>query len=154
MLDNSKVTVDNNVWFYYGKAVVGKISKYIFSGRGSASMKFYNKPIHKEVYMYGVAYEQDSFQCMLDYALEVAGINKDPSFDIISQKGEKLCLAAGHPKKTTIEKVLNADRSLLDTYRRIEKHYARISIFIRGERKIGRDFSIKVSNEGYSIIVR
>ncbi len=154
MLENRKITTDNNVWFYYGKAVVSKISNYIFPNRNSAIIKFYNKPVHKEVYMYGVAYEQDSFQCMLDYALESAGINKDPSFDIISLKGETLCLATSHPKKTIIEKVLNADRSLFNTYRRIEKHYARISIFIRGERKIGSNFSIKVSNEGYSIIVR
>lgn len=153
--DNCKPAAADSVWFYYGESLAHKITgaALVVTANKARRLKFNTKPVHKEVYMYGIAYEQDSFQYMLDYVLERAGIYKDPSFDITSDNGDRLSLATSHPEKEVIEKILNADRSLYDTYRRIVNHYDRMYYIIKGEAGVGRDFVINVSNEGYSIRV-
>ncbi len=141
---------------YYSKNIVDKFSRYFYtfvskfpsvSGSG-------DHPVHKEVYMYAIAYEQDSFGCMLDYSLQRERIGKDPSFDIMATRTGTLRLATNHPRRNVIESILNEDRSLFDTYRRIEDYYTRIALIAGSSGKLNREFLIKVSNEGYRIRVK
>ncbi len=141
---------------YYSRNIVDRFSRYFctFINKFPAFVGGGSRPVHKEVYMYAIAYEQDSFGCMLDYALQREGIGKDPSFDIIATRTGALRLATNHPRKSAIESILNEDRSLFDTYRRIEDYYTRIALIAGGSARLNREFFIKVSNEGYSIRVK
>ncbi len=151
-----KVRVGNSAWLFYSKGVVDKLSNYFFRDlvKPLKSVRMDKQPVHKELYMYSIAYEKDKFEAMLDFALESSRIGKDPSFDITSGDNGKLCLATNHPWRKLIERVLNADRSLSDSYRRIENYYARMSSILYGRVRQSCTFSIKVSNEGYVIRMR
>ena len=101
--------------------------------------------------MFAAAYEQECFGNMLDYALERAGVAKNPAFDITEGRDGELRLATVHPCAGIIEELLNADSLLLETFRRIERYYVCITEIVQGKTPADSSFLIKVSNDGYRI---
>ncbi len=57
------------------------------------------------------------FKGMLDQALEAAGIDKDPSFEVKLGASGRLYIDSEHPDKETIAKILNETRNIRDTFR-------------------------------------
>ncbi len=73
--------------------------------------------------------EQDlqSIQYMLDLALNEAGINKNPSFNINSSESGILYIDSEHPDKESIEKILNENPNIRETYKRVSMNSSLIA---------------------------
>ena len=93
-----------------GREVVKRFARFCCSSLSDDSELHYQSK-HKEVYMYAAAYEQECFSNMLDYALEKAGVAKNPAFAITEGRDGELCLATVHPCGSIIEELLNAGPS-------------------------------------------
>lgn len=151
--NRERFDADTSLLVYQGRGIVERFAGYLCSAVDTltADRSRYAGTERKEIYMYAAAYEQEKFGEMLDYALEKAGIIKNPSFEVIMPRIGELCLATDHPRRTALEELLNADRSLPDTFQRIVRHYACITKVVHGRDSLDSSFSIKVSNDGYRI---
>ncbi len=106
-------------------------NRQLFSKVGDTQALLGADSVDGEIHLFDIqeSMEQDlqSIQYMLDFALDEAGISKEPSFNTKTNESGLLYIDSEHPNKESIEKILNENPNIRETYKRISMNSSLIA---------------------------